>query len=155
MDYAFYNCAYIQSLKLPSTVSWIDREAFGRCTSLSRVICKAVNPPTATSLNCFSNETYDSAQLIVPEASMTRYGSTGPWAQFSTIESLEKYLRNGDLNFDHETTIADINLIINAIIAGKTDSDLDVNGDGEVTVSDINAIIEMIIHPHSKGHSVN
>lgn len=149
-NYAFYNCAYIQSLKLPSTVSWIDREAFGRCTSLSRVICKAENPPLTTNMSCFSNETYNSALLIVPEASMAKYGTSGCWSHFSTLESLESYLRNGDVNFDHETTVADINMIVNAIITGQTDSDLDVNGDREVTVSDINAIIEMILHPHNR-----
>ena len=41
-------------------------------------------------------------------------------------------------------------MIVNAIITGQTDSDLDVNGDREVTVSDINAIIEMILHPHNR-----
>ena len=149
-NYAFYNCAYIQSLKLPSTVSWIDREAFGRCTSLSRVICKAQNPPTTVNQTCFSYDTYNSALLIVPEASMAKYGTSGCWSHFSTLESLESYLRNGDVNFDHETTVADINMIVNAIITGQTDSDLDVNGDREVTVSDINAIIEMILHPHNR-----
>ena len=149
-DYAFYNCGYFQSVKLPKTITWLGKDVFNGCTSLSKVICKAQNPPTTVNQTCFSYDTYNSALLIVPEASMAKYGTSGCWSHFSTLESLESYLRNGDVNFDHETTVADINMIVNAIITGQTDSDLDVNGDREVTVSDINAIIEMILHPHNR-----
>ena len=42
-------------------------------------------------------------------------------------------------------TIADINIIIDDILAGKGEDRCDVNGDGEVTVADINFVIDVIL----------
>lgn len=52
----------------------------------------------------------------------------------------------GDVNGDGEVTVADINMVIDAIL-GKTPSSpvVDVNGDGEVTIADINAVINVIV----------
>ena len=57
---------------------------------------------------------------------------------------------SGDVNGDGEVNIADLNAVINIILAGGTsDADLfkvaDVNGDNEVNISDVNVIIQLII----------
>ena len=51
----------------------------------------------------------------------------------------------GDANGDGEVTIADVNTIIDMILAGVQDLAGDVNGDGEVGIADVNAVIDIIL----------
>ena len=57
--------------------------------------------------------------------------------------------KNGDVNGDGEVNVSDINVVIDIIIGGVTDSDTkrraDVNNDGEVSLSDINMLIDLIL----------
>jgi hypothetical protein len=52
----------------------------------------------------------------------------------------------GDVNGDGEVNIADINALIDMILAGNAASNGDVNGDGEVNIADINAVIDIILN---------
>jgi hypothetical protein len=52
----------------------------------------------------------------------------------------------GDVNGDQEVTIADVNVVIDMIISGKTDLKGDVNGDQEISIADVNVIIDIILH---------
>jgi hypothetical protein len=52
----------------------------------------------------------------------------------------------GDVNGDNEVNIADINALIDLILAGKTSPTADVNGDNEVNIADINAVIDIILN---------
>ena len=51
------------------------------------------------------------------------------------------------MNGDSEITIADINSLIDMVLAGVVVNArrADVNGDGEVNIADINAVINMIL----------
>ena len=55
----------------------------------------------------------------------------------------------GDVNRDGEINIADINCIINVMLAGnaskRTMASSDINGDGEVNLGDVNMVIDMIL----------
>ena len=53
----------------------------------------------------------------------------------------------GDVNGDGEITIADINIIIDAIltVTQEFQTAADVNGDGEITIADINVVIDIIL----------
>ena len=51
----------------------------------------------------------------------------------------------GDVNLDGEVNIADINAVIDMILAGSQYMVGDVNGDGEVNIADINALIDLIL----------
>ncbi len=51
----------------------------------------------------------------------------------------------GDVNGDGEVNIADINAVIDQILAGNTSTAADVNGDGEINIADINAVIDIIL----------
>ena len=58
----------------------------------------------------------------------------------------------GDVNHDGETTIADINSIIETIISGTNNIAADINNDSEITIADINTEIDIILngsHPNS------
>ena len=51
----------------------------------------------------------------------------------------------GDVNGDSSVNIADLNVVIDAILAGRYDEVCDVNGDHVVNISDINDIINIIL----------
>ena len=55
----------------------------------------------------------------------------------------------GDVNGDGSVNVIDMNLVINAILAGAGNTSLqgreDVNGDGEINIIDVNAIINIIL----------
>ena len=51
----------------------------------------------------------------------------------------------GDVNGDGEVNIAEVNVIISAILTGQFSLDVDVNGDGEVNIADANAVIGIIL----------
>ena len=57
----------------------------------------------------------------------------------------------GDLNGDGELTIADINLLIDAILSSYIESSFDVNGDSEINIADVNILISIIIDGDAKG----
>lgn len=50
-----------------------------------------------------------------------------------------------DVNRDGEVNIADVNVIVNAILTGQLSLDLDVNDDGEVNIADVNQVIAAIL----------
>jgi len=52
----------------------------------------------------------------------------------------------GDVNGDGEVSVADVNAIIDLILAGAYGTSADVNADGEVTIADVNAVINIILN---------
>ena len=52
----------------------------------------------------------------------------------------------GDVNSDGEVNIADVNLVIGAILNGSSSGPCDVNGDNEVSVADVNDVIDIILN---------
>ncbi len=52
---------------------------------------------------------------------------------------------HGDVNGDGAVNIADVNIVIDAIIAGRYLAAADVNTDGTVNISDINTLISIIL----------
>ena len=54
----------------------------------------------------------------------------------------------GDVNYDGEVTIADVNMLIDLVLGAEVGdvSWADVNGDGEVTIADVNAVMDTIMN---------
>lgn len=50
-----------------------------------------------------------------------------------------------DVNKDGEVNIADVNVVIAAILTGQLSLDLDLNDDGEVNIADVNQLIAVIL----------
>jgi len=61
----------------------------------------------------------------------------GPRPYSSNIE--------GDVNADGDVTIADVNVVIDAILSGTPTPNCDVNHDGDLTIADINYLIDLIL----------
>ena len=74
------------------------------------------------------------------------------WASASFIraEAGNMLRPRGDLNCDWEVNIADVNAMVDAIIAGKPYHSLytyayDINGDKEITIADLNVLIGAVL----------
>ena len=56
----------------------------------------------------------------------------------------------GDLNGDGEVTIADVNMLIDAILKDSHDVGLDINGDNEINIADVMVLIDLLLNPVPK-----
>ena len=74
-------------------------------------------------------------------------GTTVQYTDYCDIRSFVYHeVIQGDVNGDSEVNIADINALIDLILAGGSgDARSDVNGDGEVNIADVNAVIDFIL----------
>ena len=103
-EQAFKN-SFISSLKLPETLTYIKKEAFSTCFSLSelsipasvteigascfwvcpdlkKVYSYATTPPTCTGTNAFSYMQYNDATLYVPSGCLSLYKNAYGWKDF-------------------------------------------------------------------------
>ena len=58
---------------------------------------------------------------------------------------IDNQLLKGDVNGDGEVNIADVNVIIEAILTGNSNPGADVNGDTEINIADVNSVINIIL----------
>ena len=143
---------YCYSLRRVTIGSCVDTIAsanfqitFDQCNSLEEVICRAAVPPVLYS-NAFNPRGYVQATLYVPNGSVEAYKTANEWKRFETIIGIDIEPENpADVNGDGEVNIADVNAVIDAILAGWNDMPHDVNGDGEVNIADVNAVIDVIM----------
>ena len=134
-------------------------------SSLRVQISSSESFPTRTSYNGTLEGTFETPQLGTIKGSgklsdgqtyyvRARYAyrklATGNTMQYTDYCPIRSFVYHeaitGDVNHDGEITIADINVIIDAILAGSYLKAADVNGDGEVTIADINVIIGLILY---------
>jgi len=84
---AFFYCATMTDITIPSSVSDIGELAFLACDNLGKITCLAPTPPTIYA-NTFSN--YD-VPLIVPAGSMGLYQAAPYWKNFTNIQEPAQY----------------------------------------------------------------
>lgn len=66
----------------------MDRKAFGECTKLEKICCRAIDAPqieTGTGISTFSQSIYASCTLYVPEGSYFNYFFSN-WSAFNIQE---------------------------------------------------------------------
>ena len=97
-------------------------------------------PPFITATG-FDEKCYANATLYVPMSAIGRYRSAREWKKFKHIVGV----MNPDINGDKEVNIADVNTLIDSILAGENSSNCDLNGDSEVNVADANILIDVVI----------
>ncbi len=103
-------------------------------------------------------ETYETGTVVfadvtaapLPEGvkyreAVIRFEIPGDYKEYKFMQGEYVPLR-GDVNGDGEVNIADINALIDMILAANAASNGDVNGDGEVNIADINAVIDIILN---------
>ena len=75
-------------------------------------------------------------------------GNTLQYTDYCDIRSfVYREVITGDVNGDHEASIADVNAIIDIILTGNdhTNRRADVNKDGEINIADVNTLIDIIL----------
>ena len=144
-------CISLTDVTIGSGVKAIEAFAFSGCTALTRVTCLATTPPVMADDNCFDDECYKNATLIVPLEAVDVYSSAPIWEKFTNIQPLSSENIPGDVNGDGLTNITDLNTVIDVVIMGGNAGHTrmpkeDMNGDGMVNISDVNAIIYIILN---------
>ncbi len=91
-DCSFKDCTKLERITIPSTVSTVEYGAFAGCTKLNHIECRAATPPNAIFYTDVDDEpifsTYNTAELLVPPASVTAYRNAEVWSMFQNIESI-------------------------------------------------------------------
>ena len=113
----FYRCAALNKLTLGKSVTYIDLKAFADCKQIASVTCRGEVPPEMANPDCFVRSIYRSATLYVPIQALSVYGSTGVWPWFTSMVGIDVDAVHGDVNGDGEVNIADVNVVIDAILA--------------------------------------
>ncbi len=94
-DAAFEEMSTMTSVTIPASVTYIEEYAFDYCIGLTSVICKATTPPVMGGLYVFdyynNYNTYTTATLYVPAASLQAYRNTDYWNRFTNILPIEDY----------------------------------------------------------------
>ena len=84
---AFEGCFILTAITIPEGVTWIENDAFSRCTSLTDVYCHAETVPS-TELSAFDGSNIGQATLHVPASALDSYRATAPWSEFDNIVAL-------------------------------------------------------------------
>lgn len=141
---AFSSCTGLKSLKFPRSLTEIGYYAFEDCDSLTSIRCLSVIPPELHDGSTFNYTCYLNAILTVPKNAISNY--TVKWSEWRAFRHIvESEFYECDVNCDGEVSIADVNVIIEAILSGWTDDIYDVNYDNEINIADMNEVIHMIL----------
>jgi hypothetical protein len=85
----FSYCTSLTSIKIPGTVTKIDRRCFTGCTSLESVILASTEPPT---LDSTSFQDLTSVVFYVPDVSVNAYKAADIWCDYADrIKAVSEY----------------------------------------------------------------
>ena len=145
-SYAFFGCSGLSFVTIPNIVTSIGECAFSYCSGLSTVISEIRNPFEIGEyvFNSYDNNIYDTATLIVPKGSKTKYQTTAGWSKFTNIREMI----DGDVNGDGVVNDADVKDVASYIMGmtpkGFNKDAADVNNDNKVNAVDIVLINKII-----------
>ena len=142
-DYAMYNVSTLSVVELPSTLTWMGSRSMAGMIGMTELKSNAAQVP-ALGENVWDGVNQSVIPLTVPASAKDAYAAAEQWKEFLFGSSWLK----GDVNFDGEVNIADVNAILNIIMGGRADEGMmmraDVNEDGEVNIGDVNAVLNII-----------
>lgn len=87
--YAFEGHRGLERLMLPASLQSIGESAFVDCSGITSVTSD-IEQPFAIADNTFSDVTYSTATLIVPNGKKAQYQATNGWKNFFNIKEMEK-----------------------------------------------------------------
>ena len=137
---AFRYCYALKYLELPSTLTTIKDNAFGK-DKFKRVVVHML-VPCAINEDMFDETVFTSATLFVPVGSKETYKNAAVWQKFSSIAIL------GDADGDGDVDQKDVDAIVNHITGytpvGFDENAADINGDSKVNVTDVTMVVNII-----------
>ena len=166
---AFEECAFIEDIKigssvttigegafmadslkhiaLPASVETIGDHAFYFNRYLVDITCKSIMPPTASNLlstdDYFSN--YKTVKLFVPNESIEAYRTHEEWGKFTYIVPFIG-AGPGDVDGDGNISIKDATCLIDVLLSGgELPAYYDVDGNGTVSIKDVTVLIDMLL----------
>ena len=83
-DGVFEGCSSLSEISLPQSLNHIGQRAFGDCSNLKQIDYNAENPIPASD-NVFDANTYETATLNTPSATLADIQATVPWNKFGKI----------------------------------------------------------------------
>ena len=75
---SFKSCDNLTNVTLGPSLAFIGDSAFGGCSRLDSIVCKAMTPPSVSSISFIGVS--DDAIVVVPCGAAEAYESTGDWA---------------------------------------------------------------------------
>ena len=108
-NYSFDHNSKLEVIDLPSTMTNLGGYVFEGNPQITRVICRAVEPPAIKKgyidgeeiYTIFEDDDYGDIELVVPDESVTAYRTTLGWHYFNKITPLNEYLAGiGDIAVD-------------------------------------------------------
>jgi hypothetical protein len=75
-------------VEIGNSVTSIGDYAFGSCSSLTSITCRAINPPNINSYTF--NTVSKSIPLYVPAESVEAYKSANYWKEFTNIQAINE-----------------------------------------------------------------
>lgn len=81
-QFSLWNYSSLKSLRIPSLVTSIGRQAMYTCTGLSHIMCEAVTPPTLGDNTVFDNT--GNCPIYVPDASVDAYKAANYWTEYAS-----------------------------------------------------------------------
>ena len=140
----------LESITIPSTVTYIGSGAFQSCRNMQSIKMESSTPPAVT--NPFTGIPKTSCILYVPAGSKSAYQSAEVWCNFTNIVEYERpddYVA-GDTNGDGKVLIGDVIAMLNYILGARLDNfntmAADVNGDGKILIGDVIAVLNIIVN---------
>jgi hypothetical protein len=110
-DAAFYGCAYLEDMVLPSTIQEIGDNGFALCAKLKKIHVKAATPPTIQAKTFF--DVNRQIPVYVPATAVEAYKDDPYWQEFdiqgandvpsavdnipSAVTNTQKIMRDGQL----------------------------------------------------------
>ena len=148
---AYVSGSGMTMLEIPSSVTTIGDYAFYECGELDTVKCLGTVPPRMTGYECFSEDTYYNATLVVPHGSEEAYAISSGWELFH-IEGWNS-AGPGDVNADGQLNITDVTVLIDYLLSGNSLGvsmlGADVNWDGQVNIADVTALIDELLNSNN------
>ena len=84
---AFLRCSSLTDLSLGAGIREIGENAFGGCTAIKKITCYALRTPISE-FNSFDYDTYDNADVYVPQESLDDYKNDSVWKRFFNLHAL-------------------------------------------------------------------
>ena len=151
-NFAFYNNSQnIDTMWLPSTIVYLGDRAMAGMIGMATLRTDAYDVPELGE-EVWAGVDQPSVPLIAPDAESTNmYRQADQWMNFFFQGGGDYIL--GDVNGDGHVTIADVTTLIDYLLNGSGDINLqaaDVSQDGNISIADVSALIDMLLNGNAK-----